>query len=73
MLNFLTQEVQPAAVGRIKVTASVTGSLVHAVVDSFLVWIRIHSRHSIQSTQIQEKLTAELHVLLKLHRRKRGD
>ena len=34
MLHFLTQEVQPAC-GRIKVTASVTDPLVHAVVESF--------------------------------------
>ena len=35
MMHFLTQEVQPVHVDKIKATASVTDPLVHAVVDSF--------------------------------------
>ena len=57
-------------------TASVTDPLVHAVVGSFLV-LDPHSWNFAPFNSIYTKsrknFTAELHMLLKLHGRKRGD
>ena len=65
-----------ATCGRIKVTASVTDPHVHAVVGSFLV-LDPHSWNFAPFNSIYTKsrkiLTAKLHMLLKLHGRKRGD
>ena len=80
MLHFLTQEVQLDLWTNQSDCLCHWPSCTYACCSRLFLVLDPHSWnfapfwHSIQSTQNQEKtLTAELHVLLKLQRRKRGD